>query len=203
MGTPANPAASERKGYSASGKHNSGSRDWYTPQCVVDRARQVLGTIDLDPASSEEANRTIGARRILTEADDGLIARWVDWGGDPITVYLNPPGGRRAGVRSQALLFWARLMETLAEGNLRHAIFLAFNAELLQVSQGRAHLPIGAFPICAPARRLQLVRPGGQPGTSPTHSNLIVYVPGSVDRRWKFCDAFADLGSILLPGCAP
>jgi hypothetical protein len=39
-------------------------------------ARDVLGAIDLDPASSVEAQAVIGARRFFTIEQDGLSQRW-------------------------------------------------------------------------------------------------------------------------------
>jgi len=55
---------------------SSASNGWYTPEKLVGAARTVLGGIDLDPASSEEANKTVKATRYFTEADDGLSQPW-------------------------------------------------------------------------------------------------------------------------------
>jgi ParB family chromosome partitioning protein len=177
-------------------KHTSESQEWFTPAAVIDRVRYVLGEIDLDPASCTEANATVGAKRIITVAEDGIRTPWAD--GHPVTVYTNPPGGRR-GRSGQALMFWSKLMDLRSDGMLLHAIYFAFNGEMIQVSQGRERPAITAFPFCAPAKRIQLVRPGGQPGTSPTHHSLIVYVRGLVNRCGRFVDAFADMGAILMP----
>ena len=44
-----------------------------------------MGEINLDPASTEEANVVIGAEKIFTEQDDGLAQEWEG------RVFLNPP----------------------------------------------------------------------------------------------------------------
>jgi phage N-6-adenine-methyltransferase len=65
---------------------NSGNNEWYTPREFVEAARCVLGHFDLDPASSEIANRTVMAYHIFTAEDDGLAQEW------PIgRIWMNPP----------------------------------------------------------------------------------------------------------------
>ena len=59
--------------------------EWYTPKETIDLVRAVLGVIDLDPASSEFANKIVKANKIYTKEDDGISK---DWKGN---VWLNPP----------------------------------------------------------------------------------------------------------------
>lgn len=76
---------------SASGVH-------HTPSDIAERARVVLGGIELDPASSYEANKTIRAERYMVDpfvpmpadpscyAADGLSHSWT-----ARSLWLNPP----------------------------------------------------------------------------------------------------------------
>jgi phage N-6-adenine-methyltransferase len=67
----------------------TGDNEWYTPVKYLDLVRIVFGgEIDLDPASTEFANKTVQAKRIFTVEDDGLSQ---EWGGK---VWLNPPYGK-------------------------------------------------------------------------------------------------------------
>jgi phage N-6-adenine-methyltransferase len=65
--------------------HAAGNNEWYTPERYVAAARRVLGTIDLDPASCEYAQRRVKALQYYTAADDGLAQPWHG------AVWLNPP----------------------------------------------------------------------------------------------------------------
>ena len=64
---------------------HSGENEWYTPAEYLAAACDVLGKIDLDPASSEDAQKRVGAGRYFTKEDNGLEQ---DWFG---SVWLNPP----------------------------------------------------------------------------------------------------------------
>ena len=77
--------------------HSSAAVDWYTPAYLMGAVRELLGAIDLDPASCAAANETVGAARYFTEIDDGLAQRWHG------RLFLNPPYGTgrpRAAVMS-------------------------------------------------------------------------------------------------------
>ena len=97
--------------------HNSGNNEWYTPPKYTDAARKVLGSIDLDPASSQLANTTVKALHIYTKDDDGLQK---DWSGN---IWLNPPYA--AGLVSE---FVEKLATERSLGNVGSAIVLVNNA---------------------------------------------------------------------------
>lgn len=65
--------------------YNAGDNEWYTPKEIVESSRLVMERIDLDPASSEDAQRIIKANRYFTIDNSSLN---VPWEGN---VWLNPP----------------------------------------------------------------------------------------------------------------
>ena len=64
---------------------NPSSVESYTPAWIVEIARDVMGGIDLDPASCERANQTVQAKRYFSREDNGLGKEWAG------RVWLNPP----------------------------------------------------------------------------------------------------------------
>lgn len=67
---------------------DSGNTEYYTDKRIIDAAREVMGSIDLDPASSEAANKIVMATEYYTIEDDGLSQNWQG------NVWLNHPFGR-------------------------------------------------------------------------------------------------------------
>ncbi len=76
----AEKGSTEQKGASGTGEN-----EWYTPADYIELARAVLGTIDLDPASSAKAQETVKASMYFTPEEDGLNQLWNG------RVWLNPP----------------------------------------------------------------------------------------------------------------
>lgn len=175
-------------------QHSSRTDRWYTPFAILAKVRTVLGRIDLDPASDGRANLEVRAERFIGQEEDGLKADW----GHPRTIFLNPPGGKLRN-RSLAALFWDRLMVQRTDAGFAHAIFLAFSLEQLQTTQDSV-MSVGDFPLVVPRRRMRFVRPSGEFGPSPSHSNMLVYVPGRIDQRREFFAEFSVLGSCINRG---
>lgn len=59
--------------------------EWYTPPEWMELVKEVLGTIDIDPASNQIANGTVRALNYFTEKTNGLDKPWVG------RVWCNPP----------------------------------------------------------------------------------------------------------------
>jgi hypothetical protein len=84
--------AKEKQKAALDGKHapfGTGQNECYTPVKFLDAAREVLGGFDLDPASSDMAQRVVKAAHYFTEATNGLVQEW-----RARSVWLNPPYGR-------------------------------------------------------------------------------------------------------------
>jgi hypothetical protein len=122
---------------------SSRSNEYGSPPHIIQMAREVLGQIDLDPATSENFNQIVQAVKFYTENDLGLLQHW---GGK---VFLNPPGGA-GGVQQK---WFAKLKHHVDAGDVKAAIFVGFNISLLRTSQ---HL-LGDCSICVPKDRLKFL----------------------------------------------
>lgn len=148
------------------------SQEVYTPAEIVDAARRSLGgVIDLDPASSEEANRTVGASKIITAHEDGLSQQWHG------SVWCNPPfaaGGLR--------LFSRHLLAEMKAGRVDRACFLGpavggstWPDEMSAASTGIVHLE----------QQLPWHGPSKASGSLMTH---LVWLLGDCDlTAWEGC----------------
>jgi hypothetical protein len=146
--------------------HSAASVEHYTPPEYVEAARETLGGITLDPASSKRAQSVVKADTYFTAKENGFLRPWYG------RVFLNPPGGRcdkdghlviiksgategcrvtgacglppghgHVGVTSSAKVWWQKLMREVASLNVTSAIFVGFSLEILQTTQ---ELALGA-----------------------------------------------------------
>ena len=162
--------------------HNSGENEWYTPAIYIEAARAVLGGFDLDPASSEVANRTVRADRIFTAQDDGLVQEW------PVgSIWCNPP-------YSQPLMgqFATRLAKAARDGS--QVIVLVNNATETAWFQTIA---AECSAICFPKARIKFLDPQGNANGAPLQGQAIIYSGPNVDR---FQESFAIFGLVVLHG---
>ena len=68
----------------------AGSIEQYTPELYIEMVREVLGEIDLDPASCDKAQTIVKATHFYTEEYDAMHYKWKG------RVFLNPPYSRGA-----------------------------------------------------------------------------------------------------------
>lgn len=159
---------------------NSGNNEWYTPPKFIEAARLAMGGIDLDPASSEIANRTVQAATFYTAEDDGLRQ---DWHGK---VWMNPP-------YSQPLIadFCERVANLYAMEEIEQACVLVNNATETKWFQT---LLDEASCVCFPSSRIKFLDPDGQPNGAPLQGQAIVYFG---DRLYEFVETFRKFGAVV------
>ena len=99
---------------------NTKEQDWYTPQWVYERARLIMGSIDLDPASSKKAqDEGNKSKRYFTKQKNALKQDW----GKAKNVFINPPftvKDLRGKEKSGSALFFKKLLES----DFKQAVFV-------------------------------------------------------------------------------
>lgn len=159
----------------------SKGNQWYTPKKYVELVRAVLGEIDLDPASSEIAQKTVKAKKFFTHEDDGLVHEWHG------RVFLNPPYSPK-----EIASFVGKLCQEFAAERVSAAILLTHNYTDSGWFQTAAAL---ASRLCFANTRIRFEDPDGVP-CSPTQGQAFFYF-GKNTR--KFERNFAKVGFIAAP----
>jgi len=167
------------------GTFGTGNNEWHTPARYIELARKVLGKIDLDPATTEIAQRTVRAAEYFTfkSADDnGLTKPW------PGRVWLNPPYSPK-----EIAAFVAKLCAEYGTGRTTAAIVLTHNYTDSAWFQMMARL---ASAICFTDHRVRFEDPDGVP-CAPTQGQAFFYLGKSGVA--KFEGAFSAIGLIVKP----
>lgn len=167
------------------GHHNhraqgTGENEWYTPPEYIAAAREALGTIDLDPASSEVAQEVVAAVEFFTAEDNGLEQEWRG------RIWLNPP-------YAQPLIhqFIEKLCIEHAAARVPAAILLTHNYTDTEWFHLAAR---SCAAICFTRGRIKFVNPEGEVA-APTQGQAFFYFGSDVP---KFIDAFSTFGIILI-----
>ena len=160
--------------------YNSGENEWYTPPEYIEAARRVMGTIDIDPASSEVANRTVQARVYFDKESNGLLPEWDG------NIWMNPPySGDLVGK------FCDKLNLEYNEGRTKAAIVLVNNATETGWFQGMLEY---ASCVCFVKRRVKFLDVNGNPIGAPLQGQAILYFG---DDAEAFAREFEIFGKVL------
>lgn len=160
---------------------SSVSNEWYTPKEYVDAVHELMGNIDLDPASNSLANENVRALKFFSVSDDGLSKNWKG------KIFLNPPYGISQGKSNQ--MRWShRLIQQYQIGNCSEAVLLV-NAS----TGNKWFAPLWQFPLCFVSKRIRYISPSHHK-ISPTHSNVFVYMGKQSE---KFEAIFSRFGQVV------
>lgn len=159
--------------------YNSGNNEWYTPAEYIELAREVMRSIDLDPASSDIANEVVRAREYYTSDTDGLSNGWFG------KVWLNPPYSSELITK-----FTDKLLEELP--NIEEAIMLVNNAT---ETEWFNKLVKSSSAVCFPRGRVKFHMPDGTTG-APLQGQALLYFGGD---RGKFIEVFSRKGWCAVP----
>lgn len=163
------------------GTFGTGENEWFTPAKYVALARDVLGGIDLDPASHPIAQQTIQAAKFYAKADDGLMKPWIG------RVWLNPP-------YAQPLIgqFVTKMVEERQAGRVTAAIMLTHN----YTDTAWFHEAMTcANAVCFTRGRIAFVSPDGETA-APTQGQAFFYFGENVA---EFYEAFDGIGFVVTP----
>ena len=152
--------------------------EWYTPAEYIEASRRVMGSIDIDPASCEIANRIVRAAMFYTKEHDGLQFNWDG------RVFLNPP-------YSYPLVekFTSHLIEQVDTGYTTEAILLVNNSSDTDWFQAL----LARYPACFTDGRVRFYRDTGE--YFGTRQGQAFFYAGP--NRDRFIEEFSVFGVVV------
>jgi len=159
--------------------NNSEENEWYTPPEIIEKARIVMESIDLDPASSSVANRFIKAKQYFTKDDDGLLKEWHG------NIWLNPPYSRKLITEFSNCLL-------AQKQNFSQAIVLVNNATETNWLQSLIN---ESQCICLLKGRIKYLDESEFQVNAPLQGQTILYFGSNIN---EFINEFSEIGICLI-----
>lgn len=161
------------------GTQGTGENEWFTPEPLIVLARKVLGKIDLDPASSAQAQKVIRAGKFHTAETNGLQHEWRG------RIWLNPPFAQPAIEH-----FVSKMVGEYVAKRVAAAIMLTHNYTDTAWFHQAAN---EATAICFTRGRVKFYKPDGTIA-APTQGQAFFYFGKGVK---KFSSVFGDVGFVV------
>lgn len=159
---------------------DSGNYEYYTPPEIIEAARTCMGSIDLDPFSSVEANKRVKAKNIFTVEDDGWEQ---DWYGN---MWINHPFSRENNQK----LYKKVLDEFVIKKNVDQICLITY------ASTSEAWFyPFMVSPQCFIHGRTNYYLPDGTQKKGVSKGSVVTYIGENVKG---FYEAFKHLGTIKI-----
>jgi phage N-6-adenine-methyltransferase len=161
--------------------NNSGNNEWYTPAFYIAAAVQAMGAIDVDPASSAAANKTVRAKTFYSADNDGLTKTWTG------NVWMNPP-------YATPLIgqFADAVSDKYDAKEIKRACVLVNNATETGWFQ---RMLTSASAVCFIKGRVRFMDPDGNPSGAPLQGQAVLYLG---DDPYRFARCFGELGQVLV-----
>lgn len=155
------------------------SDEWYTPPEIIQAARKVMGSIDLDPASCFTAQQTVQATHYFDKERDGLREPWRG------NVWLNPPFSRGSE-------FGQKLRDEIDAKRVSQAVVIQNASTATKWFHTLAPICWGCFP----RGRLSFLRADGTRHDGNRHAQVLLYFG---DQTTRFRSVFAEHGLVWRP----
>lgn len=160
---------------------DSGKVEYYTPSWIIEAARSVMGSIDLDPASSAKANEIVKAWLYYHKTADGLYCDWFD------NVWLNHPFSKLGNK-----LWIDKLIKEYSKGVVKQVCCITYASTSEKWFQ-----PLMDYPQCYFSRRVNYIDGETmQPKKGVTKGSVVTYLGPNVE---KFYSVFSQYGKVMVP----
>ena len=162
---------------------NSGTQDYITPVWILDVVREVFdGDIDLDVASSAQANTVVKAKRYFTAEDDAL-STGVQWKGN--NVWMNPPFPAKGSPKNWMLWWLSKFIWEYLNGRIQCGMIITY----AQMNTKWGQL-LGQYPRWHPAKRVDYILPSTMEGDRGVmKGSMITYIGPDPMRFATVCTA--------------